>query len=85
MGTLKSISIRNSGSEWGMSDFLSNRRFSGLIFPPNVPRHRDSEDNAFVRPDAEYLKRLMSGFWDVTKPTTNIGSQLWNAGSLDRS
>ena len=40
--------------------------FSGLIFPPNVPRHRDSEDNVFVRPDAEYLKRLMSGFWDVT-------------------
>ena len=57
----------------------------GLIFPPNVPRHRDSEDNAFVRPDAEYLKRLMSGFWDVAKPTTNIGSQLWNAGRLDRS
>jgi hypothetical protein len=49
------------------------------LLPANVPCHRSSEDNVHVKPDAEYLKRLLSAFRNAPKPTTDI-EELKEAG-----
>jgi len=42
------------------------------LLPKFVPCHRDSEDNAYVKPDAIYLKKLLSAFRNAPQPTTDI-------------
>lgn len=42
------------------------------LLPKFVPCHRDSEDNAYVKPDAIYLKKLLSAFRNAPQPTTDV-------------